>query len=146
MPKRVKVCSYTSEGRELIHTSLSLNKTVMYELKDDRSKNHSIELLDSRISLFSAQKGKCAICGEEFVSARDVVCWLKKPKDQGGTERYKNMALIHRKYLPLLQNTFNDDLKALAKALKVTAKMASKINSLREQAGLTKMDNVIFGD
>ena len=139
MPKRVKVCSYTPEGRELIHTNLSLDKTVMYELKDDRSTNHSIELLDSRISLFSAQKGKCAICGEEFASARDVVCWLKKPKDQGGTERYKNMALIHRKYLPLLQNTFNDDLKALAKTLKVTAKTVSKINSLREQAGLIKI-------
>lgn len=139
MPKRIKVCSYTPEGRELIHTELSLNKTVMYELKDDRLTDHSIEFLDSRISLFSAQQGKCAICGEEFVSAGDIVCWFKRPIGQGGVERYKNMVLLHRKYLPLLQKSAHDNLKALAKAFKVTTKMISKINSLREQAGLPKI-------
>ena len=33
MPKRIKVCNYTAEGREPIHTELSLNKAVLYGLK-----------------------------------------------------------------------------------------------------------------
>ena len=137
MPKRISVCSYTAEGRETIHTELNLNKTVMYELKNDLSIDYSIEALDSRISLFSAQRGKCAISGEEFATAESIACWYKKPKEQGGQERYKNMTLMHRKYLPLLQKATQKELKALTKTLKVTTKMMSKINSLRKQSGLS---------
>ncbi len=136
MPKRIKVCSYTPEGRELIHTSLSLNKAVMHGLKDDRITDHSIEYTDSRISLFSAQQGKCAISGEVFTNSSIIECWFKKSKEQGGKERYRNMILIHKKYLPLLQKTPQKELKALTKTLEITKKMISKINSLREQAGL----------
>ena len=136
MPKRIKVCSYTPEGRELIHTNLSLNKAVMHGLKDDRITDHSIEYTDSRISLFSAQQGKCAISGEVFTNSSTIECWFKKAKEQGGEERYRNMILIHKKSLPLLQKTPQKELKALTKTLEITKKMISKINSLREQVGL----------
>lgn len=136
MPKRIKVCSYTAEGREPIHTELSLNKAVLYGLKTKKPQEDSIEVLDSSLSLFSAQKGKCAISGEEFTTAQSIACWYKKPKEQGGLERYKNMTLIHDRYLPLLQKTSLEQLKALAKTLKVTTKMMSKINSLRKLSGL----------
>ena len=46
------------------------------------------------------------------------------------------MTLIHDRYLPLLQKTSLEQLKALAKTLKVTTKMMSKINSLRKLSGL----------
>lgn len=136
MPKRIKVCSYTAEGREPIHTELSLNKAVLYGLRTKKPQEDSIEVLDSSLSLFSAQKGKCAISGEEFTTAQSIACWYKKPKEQGGLERYKNMTLIHDRYLPLLQKTSLEQLKALAKTLKVTTKMMSKINSLRKLSGL----------
>ena len=136
MPKRIKVCNYTAEGREPIHTELSLNKAVLYGLKTKKPQEDSIEVLDSSLSLFSAQKGKCAISGEEFTTAQSIACWYKKPKEQGGLERYKNMTLIHDRYLPLLQKTSLGQLKALAKTLKVTTKMMSKINSLRKLSGL----------
>lgn len=82
MPKRIGVCSYTAEGREIIHKELSLNKAVMHGLKDEQSQDYSIEALDSGLSLFSAQKGKCAISGEEFTTAQNIACWYKSQKSK----------------------------------------------------------------
>ena len=105
-------------------------------MREDTSNRHSTEYHDCKLSLFSAQKGKCAISGDEFTNATDIVAWLKTPKYMGGFERYKNMTLIHKKYLILLEKLPQAELKAYLKSLNVTKKMLGKINSLRERAGL----------
>lgn len=136
MAKKSAVCSYTSDGRELIHTELKINKSILKGLREQLPKSHSTEYYDCRISLFSAQKGKCAVSGEEFVNVEDIATWLKMPKELGGYERYKNMTLIHKKYQSLLGEQPLSELKALTKQLRTTKKMMIKINGLREQAGL----------
>ena len=137
MAKRSIVCSYTKEGRALIHTELNLNQYVLKGLREKISVGHSTEYHDSKISLFSAQKGKCAISGEEFEDAEHVAVWLKVPRALGGFERYKNMVLIHKKYLILLKELPQAVIKDLIKTLNITKKMLVKINSLREQANLS---------
>ena len=137
MAKRSIVCSYTKEGRALIHTELNLNQYVLKGLREKISVGHSTEYHDSKISLFSAQKGKCAISGEEFADAEHVAVWLKVPGSLGGFERYKNMVLIHKKYLILLKELPQAVIKDLIKTLNITKKMLVKINSLREQANLS---------
>ena len=136
MAKRSAVCSYTADGRAIIHSNLQLNPFVLKGLREDTSNRHSTEYHDCKLSLFSAQKGKCAISGDEFTNATDIVAWLKTPKYMGGFERYKNMTLIHKRYLILLEKLPQAELKAYLKSLNVTKKMLGKINSLREQAGL----------
>ena len=136
MAKRSAVCSYTADGRAIIHSNLQLNPFVLKGLREDTSNRHSTEYHDCKLSLFSAQKGKCAISGDEFTNATDIVAWLKTPKYMGGFERYKNMTLIHKKYLILLEKLPQAELKAYLKSLNVTKKMLGKINSLRERAGL----------
>ena len=138
--KRSAVCSYTAEGRKSIHTNLRLNPIVLEGLRTMESGGHSTEYADSRISLFSAQGGKCAVCGEEFRSASEVVCWLKKPRKDGGQERYQNLTLLHYRYLPLLENSDMVILTALTKTLDMTKKQVSKVNRLRAQAGLAAID------
>lgn len=140
MAKRAVICNYTVEGRASIHTNLLLNPFVLEGLRSMASKGHSTEYTDSRISLFSAQKGKCAICGDEFQSASVIVAWLKKPLIYGGEERYKNMILLHERYLPLLLLNNRAELKAKTKALHMTKKQVSKINGLRKQARLKPLD------
>ena len=137
MAKRSIVCSYTKEGRAPIHTELNLNQYVLKGLREKISVGHSTEYHDSKISLFSAQKGKCAISGEEFADAEHVAVWLKVPGSLGGFERYKNMVLIHKKYLILLKELPQAVIKDLIKTLNITKKMLVKINSLREQANLS---------
>lgn len=140
MARRSAVCSYTAEGRALIHSNLNLNAFLLRELREQVSNGRSTEYMDSRISLYSAQHGKCAISGEEFQSASDIAGWLKKPKDNGGEERYKNMILIHKRYIPLLQETSQQILKATSQSFEITNKMLVKINSLRKQANLSAID------
>ena len=140
MAKKTAVCSYTADGRALIHTNLSLNSFVLAGLRNQPSMGRSTELTDSRISLFSAQRGKCALSGELFENAADIVCWLKTPVEFGGRERYQNTILFHRRFLPLLQRRPMNELKAIADALKTTKELMLKVNSLRERAGLSAIE------
>ena len=140
MAKKTAVCGYTADGRALIHTNLSLNSFVLAGLRNQPSMGRSTELTDSRISLFSAQRGKCALSGELFENAADIVCWLKTPAEFGGRERYQNMILFHRRFLPLLQRRPMNELKAIANALKTTKELMLKVNSLRERAGLSAIE------
>lgn len=136
MAKRSAVCSYTAEGRALIHTELNLNQAILKGLREESSHGRSTEFMDSRISLYSAQRGKCAINGELFERASDIACCLKMPKEQGGIERYKNMTLINKRYLELLHDSSQEKFRALTENFKMTRNMMDKINSLRKQAGL----------
>ena len=140
MSKRSAVCSYTAEGRKWIHLNLSLDPFVMFDLRNLSSEGHSIEYYDSRISLFSAQRGRCALCGEMFENASDIFCWLKMPVELGGKERYKNMTLIHKRFSALLLENTQLALRAIAESLKATRELMEKVNSLRVQAGLTAID------
>ena len=141
MAKKAAVCSYTVEGRALIHTNLSMNSSVLSGLRNQPSMGRSTELTDSRISLFSAQRGKCALSGELFENAADIVCWLKTPAELGGKERYRNMILFYNRFLPLLQECPKNELKEIADTLKATKELMLKVNSLRQQAGLSAIEN-----
>ena len=141
MAKKAAVCSYSVEGRALIHTNLSMNSSVLSGLRNQPSMGRSTELTDSRISLFSAQRGKCALSGELFENAADIVCWLKTPAELGGKERYRNMILFHNRFLPLLQECPKNELKEIADTLKATKELMLKVNSLRQQAGLSAIEN-----
>ena len=140
MAKKSAACSYTPEGRAVIHTNLSLNAAVLQGLLHQPCTVHSTEYADCKLSLFSAQRGKCALSGKVFTNAGDIVCWLKKPIDDGRQERYQNMVLLHQKYLPLLQPEGAETLKAVANTLKATKRLMEKVNSLRLQAGHSAID------
>ena len=140
MSKKSAVCSYTADGRKLIHSNLSLDSFVMYGLRSQSSEGHSIEYTDSRISLFSAQRGRCALCGDVFENASDIICWLKTPTELGGKERYQNMTLIHKRFSALLHNDTRTALRAAADSLTTTKELMEKVNSLRLQAGLKAID------
>lgn len=115
--KKRKANLYTAEGRKEIHDNLRINTSLMVQMMKSSGKN-STEYSDNRISLYSAQWGKCGITGIEFQCLEDIHCHHKLPKQYGGTDRYDNLVLllpqvhrlIHaadeitiRKYLELLK-------------------------------------------
>ena len=73
---------------------------------------------------------------ELVLSPDNIVCHMKVPKEQGGHERYSNLVLLHRRYLPLLTDQDTAALKSMCKQLTVTKKQLTKINSLRTAAKL----------
>ena len=95
MYKKKLINKYTKEGREYIHKTLSINTGVMRYLMENPVMNRSVEYNDNRISLYSAQKGKCAITKLEL-SPSEIQCHHKKPRHLGGTDEYKNLIILHR--------------------------------------------------
>ena len=126
------VCSYTEKGRIKLHENLKINHCIMSEMISQKMTNHSLEYMDCRQSLFSAQKGKCSVSGEEFVSVGEVGVCLKKPKELGGKEQYNNMVLVKKKYLPLILEEDEQKLQEYLNAIKPEKKHLAKINKLRE--------------
>ena len=133
------VCCYTEEGRVKLHDNLKINNSILSEMSRQEMPNHSLEYMDCRQSLFSAQKGKCSVSGEEFVSAVEVGCCLKKPINKGGKEQYNNMVLVKTKYLPLIYEENKFKLQAYINAIKPEKKQLTKVNKLRELRDLASI-------
>ncbi|MDE7309568.1 MAG: group II intron reverse transcriptase/maturase [Lachnospiraceae bacterium] len=130
------VCCFTEDGRKKLHENLNVDKEVLSGLYKQKIYNHSLEYLDCRQSLFAAQKGKCAISGNDFASAEDVACCLKITLENGGKEQYNNMILVNKKYLPLIQNGGLPEIQQTLEVIKPDKKQLAKINHLREKRGL----------
>jgi len=130
------VCCFTEDGRKKLHENLNVDKEVLSGLYKQQIYNHSLEYLDCRQSLFAAQKGKCAISGKEFVSAKEVACCLKVSPENGGKEQYNNMVLVNKKYLPLIQGGETIEIQQCLEAIRPDKKQLDKINNLRKKGGL----------
>ena len=130
------VCCFSPAGRKKIHDNLEMDTTLFAYLREHPPQGHSLEYADCRLSLLSAQKGKCAVSGEWFLQPDSIVCHMKVPKEQGGQERYSNLVLLHRRYLPLLTDQDAAALKSICKQMTVTRKQLTKINNLRTAAKL----------
>ncbi len=125
-----------------------MDTTLFAYLREHPPKGHSLEYADCRLSLLSAQKGKCAVSVGWFLQPDSIVCHMRVPKEQGGQERYSNPVLLHRRYLPLLADQEAAALKSIGKQLTVARKQPTKINNLRTAAKLAAIRytaNHIFG-
>lgn len=96
MFKKRNICSYTADGRKEIHDNLRINTSLMLKLMVQPLHNRSAEYADNRISLFSAQWGKCAVTGREFATTKDIHCHHKTPKENTSGVRKMRFAFQHR--------------------------------------------------
>ena len=126
---------YTSEGRKGLHDNLRINTVLMGKLMKQKSETHSIAYADNRISLFSAQWGKCAVTGQEFQCVEDIHCHHKLPRHMGGTDVYANLTLILEPVHRLIHATTDATIQKYLNLLNLSEKQLEKVNQLREQAG-----------
>ena len=92
----------------------------------------SIEYADNRISLYLAQKGKCAVTGESFTSTEGFHCHHKIPKSKGGTDDYKNLILVTATVHKLIHAT---NAETIQKYLQTCKPDIEKLNVLRKLVG-----------
>lgn len=133
------VTPYTVEGRKHLHENLRINTGLMLQMMRQPLNGRSVEYADNRISLFSAQWGKCAITGKEFISAEEIHCHHKKPKAQGGTDKYENLILIYEDVHRLIHATAEETIEKYLKVLNLDNKQIRKLNDLRQMAGLAEI-------
>lgn len=131
-----RTCPYTSEGRAIVHDRLGINCNLLYQLMNQKLTDGSIEFYDNRISLYSAQQGKCYITSKEFLSLEDIHCHHKIAKSKGGTDEYSNLVLVDKDVHKLIHATDIEVIKYYIEVLKLKAKQLEKLNSLRQYLGL----------
>jgi len=135
MDKKRSICCYTAEGRIALHDNLRINAHLMLALMRQPLYDRSAEYADNRISLFSAQWGKCAVTGRAFECVEDIHCHHKKPKSKGGTDQYANLTLVLAPVHRLIHATDSETIRKYLTALKLKKTQLAKINELRQLAG-----------
>lgn len=137
MSKMKNLNIYTPEGRELIHNKLKIGNIrlqigMMKELQGDRT----TEYMDNRLSLFSAQYGKCGVTGMEFQILSDIHCHHKRPKKLNGNDKYANLILVMADVHKLIHAKKEETIRKFMQILNLDKSQMEKVNQLRKLAEL----------
>ena len=127
---------YTEEGRKGLHDNLRINISVMFALMRQPLYGRSVEYSDNRISHFSAQWGRCAVTGNEFVDASEIHCHHIIPRKMDGDDSYDNLVLVTESVHRLIHATQTDTIQKYRNALNLDKEQMKKLNKFREKAGL----------
>lgn len=134
--KKRSINKYTPEGRIDIHDNLQINKRLLCDLMRQPLFGRSAEYADNRLSLFSAQWGKCGVTGRTFESAGDIHCHHITPRSKGGSDKYSNLVLVLKPVHKLIHASAPETIAYYLKLLNLDKSQVRKINHLREEAGL----------
>ena len=138
--KKKAVNLYTPEGRKWKHDNLMFqNAWLLGELYRYPVSDRSIEYNDNRVSLFAAQRGRCAITGKDFLCQEEIHCHHKTPRAMGGKDGYNNLVLILEDVHRLLHSTKKSTIDFYLGLLKLNDKQLNKLNQLRDLAGLSAL-------
>ena len=117
---------YTVEGRKSIHKTINhINMKILKHLMEHPNPKASIEYNDNLLSLYSAQKGKCRICGKEL-EVEEIYCHHIIPKEIGGTDEYKNLIIVHTDIHKLIHSTNNAEIINIITIIKMRARRMSR--------------------
>ena len=129
-----KVNSYTVEGRELIHKRLQgINMEFLHYLMRNPVLSQTIEYNDNRLSLYSAQKGKCAISGVEL-TLENIYCHHRISKRCGGGDNYQNLILVTKDVHKLIHSTNVEMVEVAVSKMNLEAKQLKRLEKLRKLA------------
>lgn len=129
-----KACMYTPEGREIVHDNVTYNLKLLYQIRNTRPFGYSIEMYDNRISMYSAQRGKCYVLEKEFENINEIHCHHKLPRNLGGTDEYNNLVLVHEDVHKLIHTSNQETMFYYLERLKLNAGQLRKLNYLRFRA------------
>jgi len=130
-----KVNKFTLEGRKLTHKQIeSVSNSEFIYLTENPVPNRSIEYNDNRISLFSAQYGKCGVLGERL-EVNNFHCHHIIPVSAGGKDKYSNLVIISPDIHRLIHATKSETTHQILAKLKLSKRQIAKVNKFRVQVG-----------
>ena len=136
MHKKAKINLYTAEGRKAIKKHETYDIYSLQYMMKHPIQDRSIEYNDNRLSLYAAQKGKCAVTGKELIVWKSAHCHHKIPKSLGGDDKYKNLTLVSEEVHKLIHATNADTISKYLNELHLDTKQLDKVNKLRVMAEL----------
>ena len=138
--KKAVVNKYTAEGRKEIHKQLeTVDIERVHELMRNPISNETVEFNDNCVSLFVAQRGKCAIC-KLPLTLENMRCVRKIPKSCGGDDKYNNLIIVHKEMERLIKSQDNKEIKRILNKYKLESNQRRKVNTIRKNAGLEEID------
>lgn len=123
-----------------MHENLNINVSLMLKLMRQPSFGYNAEYMDNRISLFSAQWGKCAVTGQAFRTLDEIHCHHKKPKESGGGDEYANLILVLEPVHRLIHAKAEEVIARYRTLLNLDRKQLALLNKLRGLAGLPEIN------
>lgn len=135
--KARRVCAFTVEGRKGLHNNLSINIRILHSLMNSPVRKESLESNDNRLSLYSSQRGKCAVTQRVFQEAAQIQCHHKIPKNLGGSDEYGNLCLVLSDIHKLIHAIKSDTINYYLELINLTSFELTKVNKFRELVGLT---------
>ena len=133
-------CYYSPTGRHTVHENLRINVLLMLKLMRQPSFGYNAEYMANRISLFSAQWGKCAVTGQDFRTMEEIHCHHKTPKEAGGGDEYGNLVLVLEPVHRLVHAKEATVIARYSRLLNLDPKQLGILNKLRCLAGLPEID------
>lgn len=127
---------YTIEGRKAIHKQINhINIDILKKLMDNPKNKSSIEYNDNVLSVYSAQKGKCKICGQEL-EFEEIYCHHIIPKEAGGNDEYKNLSIVHTDIHKLIHSISKNEITELTSKFNLDTTQIEKLNKFRKKLQL----------
>lgn len=134
------ICNYSEKGRAKIHElQKAVNPITLQKFMEHPIQGQSTELNDNRISLYVAQRGKCAICKEPLLLGEMEVHHIT-PKTSGGKDNYSNLALVTGDVHKLVHATDPVIIRKYLEKLKNCKLNMVKLNKFRLLAGNCKLE------
>lgn len=135
LSKNKKSNSFSPEGRAGIHNQLKIDMSLLIEMMRTPIIGKSLEYNDNRLSLFSSQRGKCAVTQRMFTSCREIHCHHKIPRFLGGSDKYENLTLVSEEIHKLIHASKPETISKYMESLSLTEYEVMKLNKLRQMAG-----------
>ena len=135
-----EICNYTERGRAKIHEmQKAVSPYILRKLMEHPIQGQNTELNDNRISLYIAQRGKCAVCKEPLVLGNMVVHHIL-PRADGGKDNYANLILVTEEVHRLIHATDPEIIRKYLQKLECCNFDRKKLNKLRVLAGNCKIE------
>lgn len=133
--KPTLVNKYTKLGRSKYNP---IDYKILEYLTCNPVPKRSIEYNQNRISKYIAQKGKCAITGEEL-DLINIHCHHIKPLHCNGDDKYTNLIILHKEIHKIIHMTNTNEIINIINKFKIQNKI-DKINELRIKANMEELE------
>ncbi|WP_078557060.1 group II intron reverse transcriptase/maturase [Bacillus alkalicellulosilyticus] len=133
------ITDFSQEGRKINQKSnLAYNMTrAINQIARIYIEGRSIQYNDNRVSKFNAARGKCHVTGINLIqSISDYHCHHIIPLEQGGTDEFNNLVVLHKFAHYLVHATRDETIDKYLKILNLTDKQVKTLNKLRKSCKL----------
>lgn len=129
------ICNFTAKGRQKIHSNLKIaNIEIIRYLMNNPTEGQSMEYNDNKISLYVGQNGLCSIT-KQPLKIGEMECHHKVPKEQGGSDEYKNLTYVLQDIHKLIHATTVKTINKYLDKIKLDESGLKKLNNLRLKVG-----------